>query len=141
MPLTGTELRLFEMLAMATMDQGGHLEVLDFVLLREEDKYVSRRQGGDLHGSWAGLGPILEDLYAHLKQKQKTINDVAFFAEPGITGTAGVPWSFLKKDMSFLRIVLGNDSTTLRSIITRLEGILTDALSGKEENRDQTLRN
>jgi hypothetical protein len=102
---------------------------------------VTRRHTGELHGSWAGIVPILEDLYQWLKQRKKTLDDVVFFAESGATGTSGVPWSFLKKDMSFLRIVLKDDATTLRSIITRLEGILADALSGKGDKRDQTLRN
>lgn len=134
-PLTATELRLFEMLALATMDQGGRLEVIDLVVSREGSEYVMRGPKGDLIGSWASYGPIVENLYQRLVRMRKTINDVAFFAEPGKVGTAGVPWSFLKKDMPFLRIVLGNDSSTLRSIIERLEGILADALADKEERK------
>lgn len=132
---TATELKLFEMLAIATMDQGGRIEAVDLVIGHEVNEYVMRTPKAEFIGGWAVPDQALDNLYQRLVRMRKTINDVAFFAEPGKVGTSGVPWSFLKKDMPFLRIVLGNDSKTLRSIIERLEGILADALADKKERK------
>jgi len=132
---TATELKLFEMLAEATLNQGGRLEANDLSIEIEDKNYVMRGPKGGLIGGWLQCDAVLQDLYRRLDRSKRTVNDVAFFSEPGKSGTSGVPWSFLKKDMPFLRIVLGNDSSTLRSIITRLEGILADALADKEERK------
>jgi hypothetical protein len=88
----------------------------------EPNHYTSIGEGGTRE--WGDPLDVVNDIVSQVKRNNSSFNDVTFHDEE----KTGVTWRFLKLDMSFLRIVLGNDRQAIGAITRRLSAILNETL-------------